>query len=758
MGEFQRKQEAESDWEFRTLQEELEEESSRDALRIREQQQEEQQEVAGEEISAVQMQTETTPGAVPVSASAPKNLHAQASADFQKKLLELTGKANDADNLVSALHLKADIETEFLTVIDGFRNYANLRDQLIQGIGSVQDIDLAVQDFRRALDAVTLRKNGLEAERKSLVGKGLQQPEIARMADILQDKALIRRAESIMKPYMDFVEADRYQGGLNAPLAICHDDVRFKIKDPTIEIDATGIYNVTYEFLDQSFLPLFAKPPCLEDINQGALGDCYLLAGLASIVATAPDLIVNAMRDMGTSVRVRFFDDTGIPRDVEVQKSIPVKRRINQRDPRDDTMNYVFATGSLWVQMMEKAYTASGLRTYSGPGTNVDYATIEGGFAGKFVEQLTGRKMVSRDMANRSVFDPGNSLLGTYMRYFTNLRKGIDPKIAGIDPEIAEIVRKELTVKKVRGISGTGIGKVATAIYERHKESAGLSRKAAVGLAVQMAEEEDYRVRMVTDSSGKTVRTLVRPSYIDDLYSITGIASIQVPDDHVFDEAETGRILAAKHIHTEPAGEMFQLFDTLSDGIKCSEEIKRLAFRIQGVYLNKGIFLAMDDAVGVAGEYERYYRKSIADRMVKELKKDSDVILAYRPFSVRKSNKSGIRKERYTHRAKEFYQSIEDAIARGKIVTASTVDYRKNGDRAKKEGLVEGHAYSVLGTEEKDGGKYISKYIRVRNPWGEYERVYNKNGRAQIAPDKHGGTFLMELNDFMANFNELEIN
>lgn len=45
--------------------------------------------------------------------------------------------------------------------------------------------------------------------------------------------------------------------------------------------------------------PLFTRVPTLADIKQGGLGDCYLLAALASIVSTAPETIQNMMKDNG---------------------------------------------------------------------------------------------------------------------------------------------------------------------------------------------------------------------------------------------------------------------------------------------------------------------------------------------------------------------------------------------------------------------------------------------------------------------------
>ena len=98
---------------------------------------------------------------------------------------------------------------------------------------------------------------------------------------------------------------------------------------------------------DRKMLTLFAQQPCTQDIAQGGLGDCYFLTTLTTIVKNDPDYIRSMMKDNGDSVTVRFFRY-----DKEKKKRVPVYVK---------TPKVWVSYGSkdtLWVQMMELAYTA----------------------------------------------------------------------------------------------------------------------------------------------------------------------------------------------------------------------------------------------------------------------------------------------------------------------------------------------------------------------------------------------------------------
>ena len=89
-------------------------------------------------------------------------------------------------------------------------------------------------------------------------------------------------------------------------------------------------------FIDKTNVPLFPHKPCVEDIEQGGLGDCFLLASIAAMVQDDPMNIRRMIQDYGTIAMVRFGD-----------KKVYVSKKIARKSS---------AKNALWVQIIEKAY------------------------------------------------------------------------------------------------------------------------------------------------------------------------------------------------------------------------------------------------------------------------------------------------------------------------------------------------------------------------------------------------------------------
>lgn len=104
--------------------------------------------------------------------------------------------------------------------------------------------------------------------------------------------------------------------------------------------------------------PLFEHPPCVDDINQDTLGDCYLLATLISLINSpkyGPEFIMNMMHDNGdgtVTVRMHKFDV-----DLSSVDDIKNIRAVYCRVKKGVARN---SSSALWVQTIENAYARLG--------------------------------------------------------------------------------------------------------------------------------------------------------------------------------------------------------------------------------------------------------------------------------------------------------------------------------------------------------------------------------------------------------------
>jgi hypothetical protein len=132
-----------------------------------------------------------------------------------------------------------------------------------------------------------------------------------------------------------------------------------KTIDPT-----TTEKDITYQSFASN--PLFGtNGPTMSDINQGYLGDCYLLSTLSSVAKTDPALIKKDIVADGNGIFTVTF---GKSTKININADLPVWS--------DGSVAYagLGQQGSLWVALMEKAYVI-----YSSPKTNA-YKSIEGGW------------------------------------------------------------------------------------------------------------------------------------------------------------------------------------------------------------------------------------------------------------------------------------------------------------------------------------------------------------------------------------------
>jgi hypothetical protein len=143
--------------------------------------------------------------------------------------------------------------------------------------------------------------------------------------------------------------------------------------------------------------------PTYLDVQQGAVGDCWLLASLAEVAARAPADIDNMFTYDGTTLEhgstvgvytVRFFNSVGKPEYVTVDTELPSGGNWYDHP----------AYGVLWVALAEKAYAeanGAGYVTTSDVGSN-SYDALNGGFPSWALQAITGKS------ANIASINPTN--------------------------------------------------------------------------------------------------------------------------------------------------------------------------------------------------------------------------------------------------------------------------------------------------------------------------------------------------------------
>ncbi|XP_045702592.1 calpain-12 isoform X2 [Phyllostomus hastatus] len=110
---------------------------------------------------------------------------------------------------------------------------------------------------------------------------------------------------------------------------------------------------------------------------------------------------------------------------------------------------------------------------------------------------------------------------------------------------------------------------------------------------------------------------------------------------------------------------------------------------------------------------------------------------------------------------------LRHALAKESLVGATALSDR--GEYRTEDGLVRGHAYSVTGTHKVSLGFTKVRLLRLRNPWGRVEwtgawsdscprwDMLPAEWRDALLVKKEDGEFWMELQDFLQQFNTVQI-
>lgn len=460
---------------------------------------------------------------------------------------------------------------------------------------------------------------------------------------------------------------------------------------------------------DCSNYKLFRHIPKASDIVQGDIGDCYFLAALASKAEQDPDSILKMMHEnIDGTVTVRFYNhykingsDISEPIYVTVKKSRPylVGPGINKKS--------LATRGELWVSIIEKAFAASKLHS-----KYIDKSGCKKHYNAKY--DFNSRKAHSIDKGYKEIAG------GSCADAFSYLEKEEPISFNLHNNEFAANIGKE-------------------------KDSSSIMNNFKTVFADQ-AELEQLEAAQSNSYQHDTEQSNIEQAII--LIEEGIIRQLKKKYDIDTKGIDLNKFLHELREHDE---------NLVKHGVG-------------GVYRTH--MASIEDVMKVTAKSTAFtdekQREVFATALMNILQNSHDSILNFRRFS-----------GKYTKHAEDIFYIVKQAEGLNKRMTAGTFSYLSiyekkyrdslprtekgmNGENASK-GVYEGHAYSVLGTKERDN----KKFIVVRNPWGKSEIAYNKmkNGKydmnktelAKKNKDADGGIFLIELNDFITRFGNIAI-
>ena len=573
-------------------------------------------------------------------------------------------------------------DADFSAILDKVDAYTQI-DRTAVSSGTI-DISYIIDSEGNAYNAI------LDAI-KAYVEKMI--PKIEQETATEQEKAHLNQAYRIFGFFQD-----QKNGYLPKPPS----DAR--VIDATRQTIKTGAAAID---CDVKNAPLFPHEPCVNDIAQRALGDCYLLAGLASIVTQNPEKIKECIRDnQDGTVTVRFFEKGGngfSPVYVTVEKKIP--RVLGAAD--------AFAGNCLWAQMIERAYVASGMHlTHNQEQRRAVSADIEDVYEG-----LTAIWAESPEDIRQSavatfpwLFDKQGKLQ-KWQPHYKQIESGTSSEF--IECLLGETYKGEIVnVQQIAGQKDTvrNYPFLLSELFKNEAKDALLTGRGSN----ELFSHHITKKPLAADGAERTE---------EDLKETLEIATIKVKlGDYLNSHANTSA-------YSDFEKEMCTHIDAF---IKQEQDSKSELYKMP-------------------------YFMDVMNYFKTQARLQGRAYTLFKP-----------RTGQYLESQDAVFQRINDALEAGKIVAGGTMEFKnsdstgKNGETG-EAGLVGTHAYSILGTEIREINGKNFKFIKVRNPWGqEVRQNYTQDGDEALHAEKmrfnNQGIFLVELSDFIARFNHIYIN
>lgn len=629
-----------------------------------------------------------------------------------------------------------------------YRLYQGMKEKLAAedaaGAGQFDSLQTAIEDYvYKNRDTLEDRRDAEEAEAQTLTA--LKEKLTAMCKDGV--KKCSKYAAILLG-----LLAGESSGYLEVPSRI----KPLHVEDNKIGLSAGEAHKIAKrEYRDCKDIPLFTHRPSIKDVEQGGLGDCYLLSGLLSVVDQNPEEIMNIMRDNGNgTVTVCFkparVEKTGLdekkvfePYYVTVEKTIPVKKK-NEND--------IFSTGALWVKMMEKAYTASGLgkidsinkdrkrkgklpftfsdlqQAIESGKVTLDYGDIEGGSAGEFVGLLLGKEseetVLDKNRAD-NVADRIGSMLPAINEPAWDMRPETKYGHERYDSIVFEYIDMQDYAKAQR--------------YLSLQKPVSKSRSDAAGQAYlrEKGELEKYRKSCMLHLD--IIDTLVR-SQKGDIWKMDSEAKIRAWYARIkqwfshYKNMKKKRNRKDKIIESVRDNYLTYEYDDIFENIAEAE------FNITVDILQK--------------RHLHQFHKMHRGRQKPEAGKDQKAGEAKDAKEDKDSEQ--ILDSHYTARERKLFGKIEESLRSGGYITFGTRELAANQNGRNGEsmdrGLVGGHAYMLMNTRKIMVNGEEQLYFVVMNPWagtGVFYKVgADHTTRHAAEREKEEGVFLMDLKTF----------
>lgn len=458
---------------------------------------------------------------------------------------------------------------------------------------------------------------------------------------------------------------------------------------------------------DQNFKvstkPLFKDIPSTKDIQQGAIGDCFLIASInAMLNKGGPEEIYKMIKDNNDgTVTVRIFDvkeeaskddakkmeKTFTPKYITFDKSTLNTSMTVDKLISPSKLGGVIvgehAGGALWVQMLEKAYAID----------KGSYSTLNaGGHMNNPFETFLGKE---------SVRDTSVDLPVKSAKQVTSL---FDDTISKYEP------------------SDSNMTKLSTALKGKFKDE-----------EIKTMTEFIKSQGGFSESNFETVK-------------LGALKSIGLDESSKDFSSKGFPVFQAMRKMSNPD------YDKL-------QEFRRTP-------LSRGLIDDANDisegTKTVKGKKEDYHRQISYEEVAKvfnspDLKISSEVKnkILEKAKEIYPSEKNV---GNYIQSQEEVFSKIQDKLKNNEYIGAGSSSYIGkpdskgfSGGESVVDGLVGGHAFTVKDTVTMHG----NKFIKVENPWGGTGRAYDMIDNKMVAKKVSEGDSWIELSDFTKHFNEI---